>query len=159
MLFKRDGRFYFPLIQRPEYGGIHGGQIGLPGGKEEPEDHDRIATALRETSEEIGVDTTQVKILGILTELYVQASNYNVLPVIGYLPVVPKYQPDPLEVSDVIECSVDELVDDNIMREKELIIRNNIKIKAPCFEIDHHIVWGATAMMLSEFKTILREVN
>jgi 8-oxo-dGTP pyrophosphatase MutT (NUDIX family) len=159
MLFNRDGKFHFPLIQRPDYGGVHGGQIGLPGGKEEPEDRDRIATSLRETSEEIGVDTTHVKILGILTELYVQASNYNVLPVIGYIPYVPQYQPDPLEVSDVIECSIDELLSDKIMRERELIIRNNIKIQAPYFEINHHIVWGATAMMLSEFKTILKEVN
>ena len=159
MLFNRDGKFYFPLIQRPDYGGVHGGQIGLPGGKEEPEDHDRIATSLRETTEEIGVDSAHVKILGILTELYVQASNYKVLPVIGYIPYVPQYQPDPLEVSDVIECSIEELVNDEIIREKELITRNNIKIQAPFFEITHHRVGGATAMMLSEFKTILKEVN
>ncbi len=159
MLFKRSAKFYFPLIQRPDYGGIHGGQIGLPGGKEEPEDSDRIATALRETSEEIGVDTKNVKILGNLSELYVQASNFNVLPVIGYIPFIPEYHPDPMEVRDVIECSLDQLVKDEIMREKELIIRNNIKIVAPYFDIDDHTVWGATAMMLSEFKAILKEIK
>lgn len=159
LLFKRGEKFYFPLIQRPDYGGIHGGQIGLPGGKEEPEDRDRIATALRETGEEIGVDKNNIKILGILTELYVQASNFNVLPVIGYIPFIPEYHPDPSEVSDVIECELDQLVKDEIMKEKELIIRNNFKIVAPYFDIAHHIVWGATAMMLSELKTILKEIN
>ena len=159
MLFNKDGEFYFPLIRRPDFGGVHGGQIGLPGGKEEPEDHDRIATALRETCEEIGVDTRQVKVLGILSELYVQASNYNVIPVIGYFRGIPRYEPDPMEVSDVIECGLEELMDDDIMKKKEMIIRKNLKILAPYFEIDGQIVWGATAMMLSEFKTILKEVK
>jgi len=159
MLFSRDGKYYFPLIQRPDYGGVHGGQIGLPGGKEEPHDQDRIATAIRETGEEIGVDVTQINVLGIMTELYVQASNYNVLPVLGYFPHIPEYYPDPLEVSDVIECSLDELLNDDIMKEKELIVQKNLKIRAPYFEIDGHTVWGATAMMLSEFKIILKEMK
>lgn len=159
MLFNRDGGYNFPLIQRPDYGGVHGGQIGLPGGKEEPQDQDRIATAIRETGEEIGVDPTQIEILGIMTELYVQASNYNVLPVVGYFPHIPEYVPDPQEVSDVIECGLDELLNEDIMKEKELIIRKNLKIQAPYFEIDGRTVWGATAMMLSEFKTILKEMK
>jgi 8-oxo-dGTP pyrophosphatase MutT (NUDIX family) len=158
LLFDRGGNYFFPLIQRPDYGGVHGGQIGLPGGKEEPEDHDRNATALRETDEEIGVNSSDIKILGTLTELYVQASNYNVLPVIGHIPYAPQYHPDPSEVSLVLECNLEDLMNDAIMREKELIIRNDFKILAPYFAIDRQVVWGATAMILSEFKTVLKEI-
>jgi len=157
-LFRRGNDFYFPLIQRPEYGGIHSGQIGLPGGKEEHHDKDRIATALRETAEEIGVNSERIEILGKLSELYIQASNYSVLPVIGYLHEIPEYHPDSTEVSDVIECGLTQLVKDDIKKEKELIIRNNIKIIAPYFEIGNSMVWGATAMILSEFVTILKEI-
>jgi len=158
MLFERNGDYYFPLIQRPDYTGIHSGQIGLPGGKEEPQDKNRIATALRETEEEIGVDTSKVLIIGELSELYVQASNYNVLPVVGYLSEIPEYNPDPTEVSEVIECNVTDLIKEEIKKEKELIIRNKYKIIAPYFDINNHVVWGATAMMLSEFVTIWKEI-
>jgi 8-oxo-dGTP pyrophosphatase MutT (NUDIX family) len=158
MLFRQWNDLYFPLIQRPEYGGVHSGQIGLPGGKQEDHDKDRIATALRETGEEIGVGTEHVKILGKLSELYVQASNINVLPVVGYLSEIPAYHPDPAEVSDVIECKVDHLLREETKREKEIIIRNNVRVLAPYFAIEHHMVWGATAMILSEFITILKEI-
>jgi 8-oxo-dGTP pyrophosphatase MutT (NUDIX family) len=158
LLFRRNHKFYFPLIQRPEYAGVHGGQIGLPGGKQEPEDLNRIATALRETEEEIGVDLKDMRLLGSLSELYVRASNYNVLPVIGFIPDIPEYIPDPMEVSDVIECEIDQLLKDETVREKEITGRNGLQISAPYFAIDHHVVWGATAMILSEFKFILKEI-
>jgi 8-oxo-dGTP pyrophosphatase MutT (NUDIX family) len=158
MLFRQSNDFYFPLIQRPEYGGVHSGQIGLPGGKKEDHDKDRIATALRETDEEIGIGAERIKILGNLSELYVQASNINVLPVVGYLNEIPGYHPDPAEVSDVIECKVSLLLREETKREKEIIIRNNIRVWAPYFAIENRMVWGATAMILSEFITILKEI-
>ncbi len=158
MLFERSGDYYFPLIQRPDYTGKHSGQIGLPGGKVEPQDKDRIATALRETEEEIGVDTRKVKVIGRLSELYVQASNYNVFPVVGYLSEIPVYIPDPKEVSEVIECSIGNLMNEETKKEKELIIRNKYKITAPYFDINNRVVWGATAMMLSEFVMLLKEI-
>lgn len=158
LLFHRDRNYYFPMIQRPEYAGVHGGQIGLPGGKQEPEDQDRVETALRETQEEIGVDLNDIVIIGELSELYVRASNYNVLPVVGYISRIPEYIPDPLEVSNVIECSLVHLLKDETVREKEMTARNGLKIKAPYFAVGHHVVWGATAMILSELKFILKEI-
>lgn len=158
LLFERDGNYYFPLIQRPEYAGVHGGQIGLPGGKQEPEDHDRVETALRETQEEIGVDLKDIVIIGELSELYVRASNYNVLPVVGHIHRIPEYIPDPAEVSKVIECSLIQLIKDETVREKEITARNGMKIIAPYYDIGDHVVWGATAMMLSELKSILKEI-
>jgi 8-oxo-dGTP pyrophosphatase MutT (NUDIX family) len=157
-LFERQGEIFFPLIQRPEYTGIHSGQIGLPGGKIEDHDKDRDETALRETEEEIGIDSKNIRILGRLSELYVQASHYNVLPVVGYLPYIPEYKPDPTEVSRVIEASIKDLIVDEKRKVKELLIREKYNIIAPYFEINDEIVWGATAMILSEFSAILKEI-
>lgn len=159
LLFKKDDNLFFPLIQRPRYNGVHGGQIGLPGGKVEEGDKDRIATALRETQEEIGVDVSHAEVIGILSELHVQASNFNVLPVVAYIDFEPWYVPEPEEVSHVIEGRVSDLLDDHKRKEKELIVRNNYKIQAPYFDINHEMVWGATAMILNEFTTIIREIK
>jgi len=158
LLFERDGDLYYPLIQRPQYTGVHSGQIGLPGGKVEEEDKDRIATALRETEEEIGVEAKDIQILGQLTELYVQASHYNVMPVVGYLPYIPKYIPDPEEVSRVIDGRVLDLVLEEKKREKELTIRNTFHIIAPYFDVEGEVVWGATAMILSEFSAVIKGI-
>ena len=136
-LFLKNGHICFPLIQRPQYSGIHSGQIGLPGGKV-----DKIDTALRETEEEIGISSSNIIVLGRLTELYVQASHYNVVPIVGYLPYVPEYHPDPKEVSRVIEGRVNDL----------------INVTAPYFDLNHEIIWGATAMILNEFSVVLKDI-
>jgi 8-oxo-dGTP pyrophosphatase MutT (NUDIX family) len=157
-LFERGDELFFPLIQRPQYTGIHSGQIGLPGGKVEDQDKDKVDTALRETEEEIGVYAKDIRIIGTLSELYVQASHYNVLPVVGYLPYVPLYDPDPEEVSRVIEGRISDLIDEEKRKVKELLIRGKYHIIAPYFDINHEVVWGATAMILSEFSSILKEI-
>lgn len=157
-LFERDGDIIFPLIQRPQYTGIHSGQIGLPGGKVEDHDKNRNETALRETEEEIGIDAKDIQIIGRLSELYVQASHYNVLPVVGYLPYVPEYDPDPEEVSRVIEGRISDLLKNEKRKVKELLIRDKYNIIAPYFDINDEMVWGATAMILSEFSSILKDI-
>ena len=158
VLFEYNDEIYFPLIQRPMYTGVHSGQIGLPGGKVEDHDKDRIETALRETEEEIGVKAGDVKVFGKLSELYVQASHYNVMPVVGYLPYRPEYIPDPEEVSRVIEGKTSDLIADKNRKVKELLIQDKYTIVAPYFDIENEIVWGATAMILNEFSAILKEI-
>jgi 8-oxo-dGTP pyrophosphatase MutT (NUDIX family) len=158
VLFEYEGEVFFPLIQRPMYTGIHSGQMGLPGGKVEEHDEDRIETALRETEEEIGVNAEDIKVFGKLTELYVQASHYNVMPVVGYLPYKPEYIPDPEEVSRVVEGRTVDLISDKNRKVTELLIQNKYKIVAPYFDIGNEIVWGATAMILNEFSAILKEI-
>lgn len=156
MLFEKEGEYYFPLIKRALYPGIHSGQIGLPGGKTEPEDFSRIETALRETEEEIGVNSKRIKVIGLLSRLHVQASNYNVQPVIGIYSDIPEYLPDPGEVSEVIECKVKGLLNSTTKKEKELLVRNRYRVLAPYYDIAGHVVWGATAMILNEFKAIIQ---
>jgi 8-oxo-dGTP pyrophosphatase MutT (NUDIX family) len=159
VLFESEDKIHFPLIQRPMYTGVHSGQIGLPGGKVEEHDTDRIGTALRETEEEIGLKAGDIIVLGKLTELYVQASHINVMPVVGYLPYRPEYIPDPEEVSRVIEGRTDDLMSDKNRKVKELLIQDRYKIIAPYFDIKNEIVWGATAMILNEFAAIIKEIT
>lgn len=156
ILLYEDGGVRFPLIKRPEYVGPHGGQVSLPGGKAEPGE-DAVETALRECEEEIGVRPDQVDVLGKLSDFFVVASNFLVTPIIASLPGRPIFKPDPYEVSRILEASVHELVADVLIKEKEILAAGRYRMKAPHFEIENEVVWGATAMMLSEFREVLRE--
>lgn len=151
-----NGEIKFPLIQRPNYEGIHSGQMALPGGKYEEEDGDQYATALRETEEEIGVDREGVEIIGSLTEFFVAASNYMVLPVLGKLQRVPEFTPDPGEVDEVVVVNLEDLLNPEKKKTKEMVVRGSFKMNCPYFDLEEKVVWGATAMILSELVEILR---
>ena len=122
----------------------------------EVDDPDLVFTALREGQEEIGIQANEVKILGNLTEHMVVASNFNVLPVIGYLDYRPEFIANADEVAEVLEVSIDHLLDDKNRREKELVVRERYRLTAPYYDVQGHVVWGATAMMLSEFLMMVR---
>jgi 8-oxo-dGTP pyrophosphatase MutT (NUDIX family) len=147
------------LIQRPSYEGVHGGQISLPGGRYEKSDKDLKETALRETKEEIGIDPEKVITLGTLTELYIPPSNYIVLPFIGYTLEKPIFHPNPQEVAGIIEISLADLRNDQNIRQKEIYVRPGLSVFGPCYEINGFVIWGATAMILSEFREILIRIN
>jgi 8-oxo-dGTP pyrophosphatase MutT (NUDIX family) len=158
MLYNENSRWKFPLIQRPLNSGVHSGQMALPGGRMEESDADRIATAIRETREEIGVETSQMKVLGVLTELHIQASQNTVLPVVSYIPGKPEYSPDPAEVESIHIVSLAEIADENRRKITDISVTENITIEAPYFDVEGKIIWGATAMILSEFLHIIREI-
>jgi len=145
-----DGIIKFPLIQRPTYNGAHSGQISLPGGKHEENDHDLIHTALREAHEEIGIEPASVEIAGCLTDLYIAVSNFIVTPVIGFSEKKPAFSIDPNEVEIVIETNLSSLFDPYCRKHGTVMASGKFKIQTPYFEIENKIVWGATAMMLSE---------
>lgn len=156
LFYLKDNFLHFPLIQRPDYDGVHAKQMSFPGGKKDEEDESLKITALRETKEEIGIDPSKIEIIGSLTELYIIASNFNVLPVIGILRGVPNFIADEHEVDEVIEVKLEDLMDDGKQKEKPLTILQGITINAPYFDLNDKVVWGATAMILSELKQILR---
>ncbi len=159
VFYEEQGIVRFPLIQRPEYEGIHSGQIALPGGGMEAEDSDLVQTALREAEEEIGVVRSQVSIIGTLTEFFVAASNYNILPVIGYCHEKPRFIPDSREVSEIIHPRAIDLLDENKKGVKDITVRNGFRLSSPYYDLENKVVWGATAMMLSELVTILKEFD
>ena len=157
LLYPSKGRILFPLTKRHDYNGTHGGQISLPGGKLE-EKESRIQTALREAEEEIGVDRNQVEVIGSLTEMYIQPSNFKVLPVLGILNEPPSFVKEEFEVEKILEVSVEEVIGTSNHKIMDMPVRNMTLKDTPYFDIQGHIVWGATAMILSELAMLLKRI-
>lgn len=145
---------YFPLILRPKYDGKHGGQMALPGGKEEPEDEDIIRTALREAQEEVGIKAIDVEVIGQLTQVFIPTSNYLVHPVVGYLDYKPEFFPSKEEVDEIFFAPLKEILTGNALETRTMnLMGQNIPI--PGFNIQGQWVWGATSMMLGEFSDVI----
>jgi 8-oxo-dGTP pyrophosphatase MutT (NUDIX family) len=153
LLYPKDGHLHFPLTRRTETVEDHKGQISLPGGAREG-DELLEWTALRETYEELGVDPQSVKVLGMLTPLYIFPSDYCITPYVAARPDRPTFVPDPAEVAEVLEVPLLMLLDLAIQREEEWVLHGTAA-RVPFYQIDEHKVWGATAMVLSEFSAVL----
>jgi len=144
------------FIRRNEYKGAHGGQISFPGGRHEPEDPDIVATALRETEEEIGIYRSNVIFLGLLTDLYIPPSHFLVTPVVGYITERPVFHPDPEEVKGILEVSLKDILSEEAQQVKRITIFSGIRWKVPCFYVHETVIWGATAMILNELAEVIR---
>jgi len=144
-----ERRLELPLIVRADDGTTHGGQIGLPGGGFEPGDSFPVATALREAEEEIAAVPSDVEVLGALTALYIWVSNYYIVPVIGAYRGDPGgFRANPAEVQDVVRVAVEALRNGRTLRRVEA---RGIPRRVPAYVAGDIEVWGATAMVLSEF--------
>lgn len=158
LLFIESKSIKIVLTQRQIYKGSHGGQISFPGGKKEEQDENNIATALRETQEEIGVDPKSVEIIGKLTDVYIPVSNFLVHPYIGYCEERPKFILNHYEVKEIICFQLRELLNDDSKTTRDLKTIDGLKLKdIPCFLLEDKIVWGATALILNELKHILNK--
>lgn len=142
------------LIERPEYDGYHSGQIAFPGGKAEPDDTDLSHTALREFFEETG-SSHHPNLIGKLTPVYIPVSKFMVQPYIAFLESKPDFSPDTKEVQQLIELRVDDLLNPITIKETEVSASSGVKFRTPYFDVNGKVLWGATAMMLSELKQIL----
>ena len=154
LLYLKEQEFYFVLTLRTLSVATHKGQISLPGGgREAGESLD--TTARRETSEELGLAAERIELLGPpLTPLYIPVSGFWVTPYVGYWDGRPEFRPEPGEVIEPIEAPLAVLLDDSYVVEEEWELRGE-RVCVPFFNIGGHKVWGATAMMLSEFKVLL----
>ncbi len=158
LFYPDDQEIYLPLILRPAYDGVHGGQMAFPGGRREREDEHLMRTAMREAQEEIGIRLTDVKIIGELSKLYIPASNFHVQPVVAYTLRKPDFYPDPREVDSVIEVSLSYLTNPAIIGRKVISVRGT-EVEAPFFDIHGHTVWGATAMMIAELLLVIEDLQ
>jgi len=158
LFYPKMTKTHLVLIVRNEYPGVHSSQIGFPGGKVEVFDTSREATALRETQEEIGISPSQISVVKAFSELYIPPSNFSVLPFLGYSLEELIFKPDPREVFGIIELSLVDFLDENNFTTKLLETSYMKEIELPVFKFGEHIVWGATAMMLSELKEVLKKV-
>ena len=155
LLYEENGVICFTLTERTQTVEHHRGQISLPGGAREA-DEKLSSTAIRETQEEIGIYADDVDIIGALSPLFVPVTGFIINPFVGIINANFEPQPAPEEVETVISVHVNELLnDDNELQEKRNLRGYDMNI--PYFLLSGHKVWGATAMILSEFKTVLKE--
>ncbi|MCK5029575.1 MAG: CoA pyrophosphatase [Bacteroidales bacterium] len=158
LLYQKNQDLYVSFIQRTEYNGPHSGQISFPGGKFEKNDKNIIETALRESHEEIGINPEMVNIIGQLTPLYIPISNFIVYPVIGMYEGTPTFKTDPNEVAKIIEIKLQDLLNSDNCTSKEFKY-GDLSFVAPIYSPNKLTIWGATAMMLSEFLEIIKKTN
>jgi 8-oxo-dGTP pyrophosphatase MutT (NUDIX family) len=155
LLYPKSEKTHLVLIVRNTYKGVHSAQIAFPGGKQEPEDYNLEATAMRETFEEVGVSPDKIEILKPFTQVYIPPSNFMVHPFFGICKEDISFIPDPSEVAEIIELPLSVFLNDAIVVETQMSTSYSNSITIPAFKIENHIVWGATAMMLSELKEVL----
>ncbi len=158
-LYEHRGEIYTSLMLRPKYRGVHSAQVSFPGGARENEETPE-ETALRESHEELGIVPEKVKVIGRLSQVFIPPSRYLVTPVVGYLTERPNFDLDPFEVEELIEVPLLHLFDDKVVTQHKIDIpTKRIRVLMPCYLINQHIIWGATAMMVSEFKQIHQQIN
>jgi 8-oxo-dGTP pyrophosphatase MutT (NUDIX family) len=145
------------LTQRSQFVAHHKGQVSLPGGAREPQDDCLWVTALRETEEELGISLEGAELLGSLTPLLTGSSNYCIQPYIAYKERSGVLHPSPIEVDHVLSVMLDALLDLS-QRRTEIWMLHGRPVKVPFFLLNAHTVWGATAMILSEFVAMLAAV-
>ena len=156
-LFPDKGDWRIVLMKRPDYDGTHGGQVSIPGGRLEPgEDHTQAA--LREFEEETGICVSHDQLLGRLSELFIPPSSFLVKPYVACARERPRFCPDPVEVEQILELTVSDLLSDATVKWGRVCLSSNVQVETPYFDVEGHMVWGATAMILSEFKEILGDV-
>jgi 8-oxo-dGTP pyrophosphatase MutT (NUDIX family) len=160
LLYPCAGRLYFVLTRRTEMVQSHKGQISLPGGAREG-DESLAQTALRETCEELGVPQNDIEVLGGLSTIYIPHSNYCIYPFVAYRPDPPVFYADPVEVAEVLEVPLALLLDPAIRRVEYWSTPDfDSPRRVPFFSIHGQVVWGATAMILSELVSVLdREIE
>jgi 8-oxo-dGTP pyrophosphatase MutT (NUDIX family) len=158
LFYPKHGKTHLVLIVRNSYTGVHSAQIAFPGGKYETEDPDFRSTALRETHEEIGIHPDNVEVLMPFTQLYIPPSNFIVYPFLGICREEVTFVPDANEVASIIELPLTDFLSDDLVVSVEIGTSYAENTIMPAFKIKEHIVWGATAMMLSELKDVLKKV-
>jgi 8-oxo-dGTP pyrophosphatase MutT (NUDIX family) len=158
LFYPKNKKTHLVLIIRNSYFGVHSSQIAFPGGKVEHNDESIEYTALRETEEEIGIPIDKITVIKAFTEVYIPPSNFMVFPFLGYCKEELVFKPDPKEVAGILELSLADFLDENAIVNKTMSTSYSANILVPAFKIQEHYVWGATAMMMSELKEILKKV-
>jgi 8-oxo-dGTP pyrophosphatase MutT (NUDIX family) len=158
LLYERIDRVFVALIKRKfQDSDRHSGQISFPGGKMEASDHYPIQTALREATEEIGI-TDDIEILGTLSTLYIPVSNFHVAPVIAWHTAPnPRFKIETSEVAELIEMDLQLILDDSLKNKVDIIIQSSMILHdVPAYDVHGQVIWGATAMILSELEWVIK---
>lgn len=156
LLYLEDEELKTVLMERNSYPGVHSNQISFPGGRQEAFDKDFEETALREFREEVGIPSSQIEVLGGLTDLFIPPSGYEVYPFVGVTYMKPYFRPDNKEVKSLLFPSIKDLFNPENKTESMFTSGAGFKLKAPCIQFEKHKIWGATAMMISELEAVMQ---
>lgn len=158
LFYPKNEVTHLALIVRNSYPGVHSSQIGFPGGKVEEYDADLKETALRETHEEVGIEPEKIQIIKSFSEIYIPPSNFLVAPFMGISNEELTFIPDLDEVKRVLEFSIEDFLDEKSVTKVKMTTSYATDIEVPAFMVDKYVVWGATAMMMSELKETIKGV-
>jgi 8-oxo-dGTP pyrophosphatase MutT (NUDIX family) len=157
LLFLKNEKWHLILIQRTKNPrDKHSGQISFPGGRHEVSDGALVNVALRETTEEIGIAAEDITILGRLTDLYIPVSNFRVFPFVGRMKSEPNFVPQPGEVENILTLPITHFQNANNCKTIDMEVYGGMILKeVPYFDLHGQVLWGATAMMISEFLAVI----
>lgn len=155
LVFPHDGQLYTCLTKRSCEMKNHPGQISLPGGRIEEGEKPEV-TALREAQEEVGIDPAEVLLLGRLSELYVQVSRFKIFPFVGWIDHKPDFVVNVAEAEKVILFPIQEFFQGKRLKEFPVQTSTGL-MNVPCFLYEDEVIWGATAMILTEFFDLLNQ--
>ena len=152
-----QGKTQFLLTERAHYNGTHSAQISFPGGKFDSQDKSLKFTALRETEEEVGISQSEILVFKQMTEVYIPPSNFLVTPFLGVINTVPTFTKNH-EVAEIINVSVTEFLSDSVITSEIITTSYAKNMIVPCYKLNNYTVWGATAMMLSEIRELIKKI-
>ena len=155
LLFPRNDGWHFFLTKRTDKVNHHKGQISLPGGVVQ-DGESLTEAALRETHEEIGVPSTLVTVIGSLTSFNIPVSGFEIFPFISWAVTEPMTVINDAEVNRVFPVSLDSFLDDRNQKQKKETLLGEMRT-IPYFALESEQVWGATSIILSEFKAVLQD--
>ena len=153
LLFVRDGRLKSIMIERTDIG-KHAGQISFPGGKAEPSDADSIATAIRETMEEIGISVQREDVIGELPPVKVPVSSFEIFPVVAFADGIGDFKTSESEVKKVLEVDIEDMR--KSLGTRPVMVAGK-QYEVPSFLCGNSVVWGATSMIVAEMFGAMEE--
>lgn len=158
LLYLKDDRWFFPLMVRTSNeNDKHSGQISLPGGSRDEGDRNFAETAVRETSEEMGIGKNYVRIIRPMSPIYIPPSNFYVHPFISYTRKNPEFILQQSEAEELIEFPVESIL--QLPPQPEMmILPSSRNAEVPVINFNGYFIWGATSMILSEFSQLLKNM-
>lgn len=148
-----SGRPEILFTERPDHLEKHAGEISFPGGKIEPADPSPRHTALRESHEEVGIEPAEVEVVGALPPVGTFVTSFRIQPFVGLLSKDARPMPNPDEVAAILNLGIEELTAGYAMRR---LVRRGVPVRTPTFEVERHLIWGATARILTD---LLRRIG
>jgi 8-oxo-dGTP pyrophosphatase MutT (NUDIX family) len=153
-IFLKHGEPHILLTKRTDLVEHHKGEVSFPGGKLDDTDPDLLHCALRETSEEVGIDPQDVNVIGELDDFYTVATNYLVVPFVGTIPYPYEFKPNDREIDEVLGVPM-EIFFDPSRRRTEIWDVWGQKTKIVFYDWRDYTIWGATARILKHFIDLL----